>query len=255
MPARPRVSDPPREPTQVGVARVVFGGSGRTAGGAQGSPRSGQSSLDVDPLSDESSVPGPHAATENGPRCHTGKPSPLPGHLLDARRSTPLRPRAQKGSPVTSTDTTSTPPQGASLSAMRLADLKTLAQQRGRRGLAGKRKGEIVAMLEDARGGRKTSSAAPATESAGSVRKDPARQQKNAGGDGAASVDPAGRGAPEEGSGDGAGTDREQGGEERRDAQERGQQQDRGGRHQGRDQREQQQGRDQQGGRGRGQQG
>ena len=154
---------------------------------------------------------------------------------------------------MTSTDTTSTPPQGASLSAMRLADLKTLAQQMGLRGLSGKRKGEIVAMIEDARGGRKASSAASTT--AGSARKDPARQQKSAGGDGAASDAPAGRVAPQEGSGDGAGTDREQGGEERRDAQERGQQQDRGGRHQGRDQREQQQGRDQQGGRGRDQQG
>ena len=47
--------------------------------------------------SDERSVPG-HCAGAEGPRGHPGTPSPLPGHLLDARRNTPPRPRAQKGS-------------------------------------------------------------------------------------------------------------------------------------------------------------
>ena len=70
---------------------------------------------------------------------------------------------------MTSTETTSTPPQGASLSAMRLADLKGLAQQMGLKGLSGKRKGELVAMIESARrpGPAKAQAAAPAKASTG----------------------------------------------------------------------------------------
>ncbi|HHX84534.1 MAG TPA: transcription termination factor Rho, partial [Actinomycetales bacterium] len=55
---------------------------------------------------------------------------------------------------MTSTDTTSTAPQGAALADMRLADLKSLAQQMGIKGLSGKRKGELVALIEGARGGQ-----------------------------------------------------------------------------------------------------
>ncbi len=62
---------------------------------------------------------------------------------------------------MTSTDTTSTPPQGAALSAMRLPELKALAQQMGLKGLSGKRKGDLVAMIEGARGGRPAQSDAP----------------------------------------------------------------------------------------------
>ena len=73
---------------------------------------------------------------------------------------------------MTSTDTTSTPPQGAALAAMRLADLKSLAQQMGLKGLSGKRKGDLVSMIEGARGGgsgsagRSTASASAAPKSA-----------------------------------------------------------------------------------------
>ncbi|HMT50933.1 MAG TPA: Rho termination factor N-terminal domain-containing protein, partial [Dietzia sp.] len=55
---------------------------------------------------------------------------------------------------MTATDTTSPPPQGAALAAMRLADLKSLAQQMGLKGLSGKRKGDLVAMIDGARGGK-----------------------------------------------------------------------------------------------------
>ncbi|MGN0101158.1 MAG: transcription termination factor Rho, partial [Dietzia sp.] len=62
---------------------------------------------------------------------------------------------------MTSTDITSTPPQGAPLSAMRLPELKSLAQQMGLKGLSGKRKGDLIAMIEGARGGRPAPATAP----------------------------------------------------------------------------------------------
>ena len=55
---------------------------------------------------------------------------------------------------MTSTDTSSTPPQGAALAEMRLTELKSLAQQMGLKGLSGKRKSELVALIDGARGGR-----------------------------------------------------------------------------------------------------
>ena len=66
---------------------------------------------------------------------------------------------------MTSTETTSTPPQGVSLSAMRLADLKALGQQMGLKGLSGKRKGELVEMIEGARRGGAATSRPKAAES------------------------------------------------------------------------------------------
>ncbi|WP_194861894.1 Rho termination factor N-terminal domain-containing protein, partial [Dietzia sp. SYD-A1] len=60
---------------------------------------------------------------------------------------------------MTSTETHSTPPQGAALAAMRLADLKSLAQQMGLKGLSGKRKSDLVAMIDAARGGRSQAAA------------------------------------------------------------------------------------------------
>src|SRR5699024_2679603 len=53
----------------------------------------------------------------------------------------------------------STPPQGAALAEMRLTELKSLAQQMGLKGLSGKRKSELVALIDGARGGRPAQSA------------------------------------------------------------------------------------------------
>ncbi|WP_414646726.1 transcription termination factor Rho [Dietzia sp. UBA5065] len=75
--------------------------------------------------------------------------------------------------PVTSTDTTSTPPQGAALAAMRLADLKSLAQQMGLKGLSGKRKGDLVAMIDGARGGK-----APAAAQSAPAAQEPRREEQ-----------------------------------------------------------------------------
>ena len=77
---------------------------------------------------------------------------------------------------MTSTDTTSTPAQGASLSAMRLTDLKSLAQQMGLKGLSGKRKGDLVAMIEGARSGRPAPKAQPADERATAPQADTAQK-------------------------------------------------------------------------------
>jgi len=74
---------------------------------------------------------------------------------------------------VTSTDTTSTPPQGAALAAMRLADLKSLAQQMGLKGLSGKRKGDLVAMIDGARGGK-----APAAAQSAPAAQEPRREEQ-----------------------------------------------------------------------------
>ncbi len=74
---------------------------------------------------------------------------------------------------MTSTDTTSTPPQGAALAAMRLADLKSLAQQMGLKGLSGKRKGDLVAMIDGARGGK-----APAAAQSAPAAQEPRREEQ-----------------------------------------------------------------------------
>ncbi|MFN7242194.1 MAG: transcription termination factor Rho [Dietzia cercidiphylli] len=75
---------------------------------------------------------------------------------------------------MTSTETHSTPPQGAALAAMRLADLKSLAQQMGLKGLSGKRKGDLVAMIDSARGGKSQAPAqsAPAATAESAPRSD-----------------------------------------------------------------------------------
>ncbi|WP_375544327.1 transcription termination factor Rho [Dietzia cercidiphylli] len=75
---------------------------------------------------------------------------------------------------MTSTETHSTPPQGAALAAMRLADLKSLAQQMGLKGLSGKRKGDLVAMIDSARGGKSQAPAqsAPAAIAESAPRSD-----------------------------------------------------------------------------------
>ena len=71
---------------------------------------------------------------------------------------------------MTSTETTPTPPQGASLSAMRLPELKALAQQMGLKGLSGKRKSDLISMIESGRSARtSTAPAASSTSSAGSA--------------------------------------------------------------------------------------
>ncbi|GAA1698164.1 hypothetical protein GCM10009831_02890 [Dietzia cercidiphylli] len=75
---------------------------------------------------------------------------------------------------MTSTETHSTPPQDAALAAMRLADLKSLAQQMGLKGLSGKRKGDLVAMIDSARGGKSQAPAqsAPAATAESAPRSD-----------------------------------------------------------------------------------
>ena len=54
---------------------------------------------------------------------------------------------------MTSTESTQPTSRGGDLAAMRLADLKSLAQQLGIKGISGKRKGELVGMIESSRGG------------------------------------------------------------------------------------------------------
>ena len=67
---------------------------------------------------------------------------------------------------MTSTETTPTPPQGVSLSSLRLTELKALAQQMGLKGLSGKRKSDLIAMIEGGRATRTPSATAAATTSA-----------------------------------------------------------------------------------------
>ncbi|GAA3510601.1 hypothetical protein GCM10022294_21650 [Dietzia aurantiaca] len=183
---------------------------------------------------------------------------------------------------MTSTETTSTPPQGASLSAMRLADLKGLAQQMGLKGLSGKRKGELVAMIEGARrpGPAKAPAAAPATASTGtpgtaessgggadtrggdtteatppaasSQTSDPKQQRSAEAGEDRRSVEASTHGDPGQDSDRSRNEDGNHGGQ--RQGRDQGGRQRRGG--QGRDdQGSGQQNRDQQGGRNRDQQG
>ena len=93
---------------------------------------------------------------------------------------------------MTSTETTPTPPQGVSLSAMRLPELKALAQQMGLKGLSGKRKSDLISMIE---GGRTTrTSAAPAASTTGTSVPASA-ESSSSGGDTSSEV--AGRPAPE----------------------------------------------------------
>src|SRR5699024_11325979 len=114
------------------------------------------------------------------PRCRHGRPQRPPRDAESASR-TPARCEAAYTAPapgperipVTSTDTTSTPAQGASLSAMRLNDLKSLAQQMGLKGLSGKRKGDLVAMIEGARGGRPAPAREPAPNTAPAPETEP----------------------------------------------------------------------------------
>ena len=91
---------------------------------------------------------------------------------------------------MTSTETTPTPPQGVSLSAMRLTELKTLAQQMGLKGLSGKRKSDLISMIEGGRSARTTAAPAAAPTSGAS-----------GGSDGGAASKAAGTSAPESTSG------------------------------------------------------
>ncbi|WP_291080612.1 transcription termination factor Rho [Dietzia sp. UBA5065] len=56
---------------------------------------------------------------------------------------------------------------------MRLADLKSLAQQMGLKGLSGKRKGDLVAMIDGARGGK-----APAAAQSAPAAQEPRREEQ-----------------------------------------------------------------------------
>ena len=66
---------------------------------------------------------------------------------------------------MTSTETTPTPPQGVSLSSLRLTELKALAQQMGLKGLSGKRKSDLIAMIEGGRAAWTSSATAAETTS------------------------------------------------------------------------------------------
>ena len=153
---------------------------------------------------------------------------------------------------MTSTETTPSAPQGASLAEMRLADLKSVAQQMGLKGLSGKRKSDLVAMIEGARSGRpatKVSAPAPSTKAApagksdtdaGRVDTDAGRT--NTGDSGAEASAPTSDSRPDEGHRGDQRQGREQGGRQRRGAQD------------GDDHAAGQQGGGEQGGRGRNQQ-
>src|SRR5699024_2033062 len=93
------------------------------------------------------------AADAEGLRGHPGRPVRAPDRCSTRGGSPRSRPGPER-TPVTSTDTSSTPPQGAALAEMRLTELKSLAQQMGLKGLSGKRKSELVALIDGARGGR-----------------------------------------------------------------------------------------------------
>ncbi|GLB62503.1 hypothetical protein NCCP2495_03810 [Dietzia sp. NCCP-2495] len=133
---------------------------------------------------------------------------------------------------MTSTETTPSAPQGASLAEMRLADLKSVAQQMGLKGLSGKRKSDLVAMIEGARSGRpatKVSAPAPSTKAApagksdtdaGRVDTDAGRT--NTGDSGAEGSAPTSDSRPDEGRRGDQRQDREQGGRQRRGAQDGG---------------------------------
>ena len=153
---------------------------------------------------------------------------------------------------MTSTETTPSATQGASLAEMRLADLKSVAQQMGLKGLSGKRKSDLVAMIEGARSGRpatKVSAPAPSTKAApaeksdtdaGRVDTDAGRT--NTGDSGAEGSAPTSDSRPDEGRRGDQRQGREQSGRQRRGAQD------------GDDHAADQQGGGEQGGRGRNQQ-
>src|SRR5699024_10858853 len=98
------------------------------------------------------------AADAEGLRGHPGRPVRAADRCSTRGGSPRSRPGPER-TPVTSTDTSSTPPQGAALAEMRLTELKSLAQQMGLKGLSGKRKSELVALIDGARGGRPAQSA------------------------------------------------------------------------------------------------
>ena len=88
---------------------------------------------------------------------------------------------------MTSTETTPTPPQGVSLSSLRLTELKALAQQMGLKGLSGKRKSDLIAMIEGGRAAWTSSATAAETTSSSAPAATPSSEGKAGSGGGAPS--------------------------------------------------------------------
>ena len=123
---------------------------------------------------------------------------------------------------MTSTETTPTAPQGASLTEMRLADLKSVAQQMGLKGLSGKRKSDLVAMIEGARSGRpatKVSAPAPSTTSSTAEKPDAGASRANTGASDAEGSAPTSDSRTDEGRRGDQRQGRDQGGRQRRGGQ------------------------------------